>query len=606
MGHRRVWILGAAAASGLMVAGLFPPYDFAPLAWVAMLPLLWGLWSLDGKRAVWKGFLLAWLAGTLSSAIQFRWIAVVSSVGAAVLPLYLGLFWGAFGAFAATLGNPWRQASNTRGQASDSGPGLARREYFLKEDGDTNWSVCLKSLRFGFCNGAVWAGLEWLRGWLFTGFGWNGLGVAFHETLAMAQAADLLGVGGLSLLLVFFQAVMLQAGRRVVATVRDGRRSWRLDFGIAAGLVGVLLSYGIVRMALEGRGEVIRLKALLVQINIPQDAAKVLWEPHEVHMAYEDETLAALEGLADGDVERLREAVGESEGGGISLSWPDWVIWPESALNGRILRLEDGAWGTWEENHQTIAQVRKAGPFQLIYGINELEAEKRGEDELVMKKGGRAWNSLAVMTPENELQTYRKRHLVIFGETIPFVDSIPLLRKIYEQQAGVAYQGSFTPGESLDPLPVPVAGGAVIGAIPTVCFEDSVPRLTRKFVRPGPQVIVNVTNDGWFKESAAAAQHFANARFRAIELRRPMLRSANSGVSAAIDSAGTTLHPDTGKPQVLLDEHGSHFTRGSLLTELDVPLRPSFSLYALIGDWGIIGLAVLGFGWAWAGGRKRA
>jgi apolipoprotein N-acyltransferase len=589
-----------------MVAGLFPPFDFAPLAWVAMLPLLWGLWSLDGKRAVWKGFLLAWLAGTLSSAIQFRWIAVVSSVGAAVLPLYLGLFWGAFGAFAATLGNPWRQASTTRGQAGDSGPGPARREYFPKEDVDTNWSVCLKSLRFGFCNGAVWAGLEWLRGWLFTGFGWNGLGVAFHETLAMAQAADLLGVWGLSLLLVFFQAVMLQAGRRVVATVRDGRRSWRLDFGIAAGLVGVLLSYGIVRMALEGRGEAIRLKTLLVQINIPQDAAKVLWEPHEVHMAYEDETLAALEGLADGDVERLREAVGESEGGGISLSWPDWVMWPESALNGRILRLEDGAWGTWEENHQTIAQVRKAGPFQLIYGINELEAEKRGEDELVMKKGGRAWNSLAVMTPENELQTYRKRHLVIFGETIPFVDSIPLLRKIYEQQAGVEYRGSFTPGESLDPLPVPVAGGAVIGAIPTVCFEDSVPRLTRKFVRPGPQVIVNVTNDGWFKESAAAAQHFANARFRAIELRRPMLRCANSGVSAAIDSAGTTLHPDSGKPQVLLDEHGSHFTRGSLLTELDVPVRPSFSLYALIGDWGIIGLAVIGFGWAWAGGRKRA
>jgi apolipoprotein N-acyltransferase len=106
-------------------------------------------------------------------------------------------------------------------------------------------------------------------------------------------------------------------------------------------------------------------------------------------------------------------------------------------------------------------------------------------------------------------------------------------------------------------------------------------------------VIINVTNDGWFKESAAADQHFAAARFRAIELRRPMLRCANSGVSAAIDSTGSTAHPDSGARQVLVDAKGSHFTRGSLLAELKVPLRPSFSLFAVIGDWGILLLAVL-------------
>jgi apolipoprotein N-acyltransferase len=134
----------------------------------------------------------------------------------------------------------------------------------------------------------------------------------------------------------------------------------------------------------------------------------------------------------------------------------------------------------------------------------------------------------------------------------------------------------------------------VIGAIPTICFEDTVARITRLFVRPGPQVIINVTNDGWFKESAAAAQHFANARFRAIELRRPMLRCANTGVSAAIDTTGSTAHPDNGKAQVIADAKGSHFTRGSRLVELDVPLQPSFSLYAVIGDWGVTGLALLG------------
>ena len=146
----------------------------------------------------------------------------------------------------------------------------------------------------------------------------------------------------------------------------------------------------------------------------------------------------------------------------------------------------------------------------------------------------------------------------------------------------------------------------MIGAIPTVCFEDSVPRLTRKFVRPGPQVIVNVTNDGWFKNSPAAAQHFANARFRAIELRRPMLRCANSGVSAALDATGSTAHPDTGEPQILVDENGSHFTRGSLLTEIDVPLQPLVSLYAVIGYWGVIVLSLLGLVGAWVENRQAS
>jgi apolipoprotein N-acyltransferase len=581
MGKRAFWMrVAAVAASGVLVAGLFPPFSVAAMAWVALVPLLAALWSVEGKRAGRRGFLLGWLAGTVSCAIQFSWLGVVSPLGVVVLPIYLGLFWGAFGAFAATLGNPWRGQERT------------------------GWSECARSLRLAFCHGAVWAGLEWLRGWLFTGFGWNGLGVAFHESPAIAQAADLLGVAGLSMLLVFFQAVLVQVARRMMRSAGDGVRRLRLDFAVAAALAGILLCYGIARMALEGRREAVRLKALLVQINIPQDAARVLWEPIDIHMAYEDETIKALENLADKDAARLKEAVGEGEEGEISLSWPDWVMWPESALTGRIMSAADGTWGAWQEDVETIAQVREAGPFQLIYGTNELESEKSGKNELVMKEKGRAWNSLAVMSPADELQTHRKRHLVIFGETIPFVDSIPLLKKIYEQQAGVEYGGSFTPGVSVDPLPIPTAGGTVIGAIPTICFEDTLARITRLFLRPGPQVIINVTNDGWFKESAAAAQHFANARFRAIEMRRPMLRCANTGVSAAIDTTGSTAHPDTGKPQVITDEKGSHFTRGSLLVEVNVPMKPSFSLYAVIGDWGVTGLALSGILLAWRG-RQR-
>jgi apolipoprotein N-acyltransferase len=247
--------------------------------------------------------------------------------------------------------------------------------------------------------------------------------------------------------------------------------------------------------------------------------------------------------------------------------------------------------------------VREAGPFTLITGLVEKEAAEDGE-QLMEKPNSRTFNSLITLTPDDSLQSFQKHHLVLFGETIPFVDSMPWLKKLYEQQSGQEFGGSFAAGDVLEPLPLEL-GGQKIGVIPSVCFEDSVPRLTRRFVRPGPQIIVNVTNDGWFKESPAAAQHFANARFRAIELRRPMLRCANSGVTAAIRATGSTAHPDTGRPQILRDEQGSHFTRGSLLAELDIPLRPAVSLYAIIGDWGIIVLGLLGFALSWSG-RKAA
>ena len=557
----------AIVLSGLMVAALVPPFSYAGLAWLCLIPLLIALWTLKGKHRAKKGFLIGYLVGVISFGIQVSWLSTVSWLGPIVLASYLALFFGAFGAFAATLGNPWNRSE----EISESP---------------------FRNLFTAFTHATVWAGLEWLRSWLFTGFGWNGLGIAFHETLVISQAADLLGVAGLSLMLVFFQCVLVQVACRQKKTASDGIRRPRWDFTASVLGVGLLIAYGLLRIAGESGKESIPLKSLLIQLNIPHEGATVLWPAEQVHMGYEDETLGALETIAKADEEKLKAAIGKSDEGEIELSTPDWVLWPETALTGRIIRTDTGEWGSWRENIDTIERVREGGMFDLIYGVVEIEGEAR-EDGLYQKENAKIYNSIAIQNAEGDLDTYRKRHLVIFGETIPFVESIPLLKKIYEQQAGAEYNGSFTSGSSLDPLPYKLKGKD-IGIIPAVCFEDTVPRLTRKFVRNTPQIIVNLTNDGWFKESPAAAQHFANARFRAIELRRPMLRCANTGVSAAIDTIGSTAQPRTGKSQILTDANGSHFTRGSLLTELNIPIHPSFSLYAVIGDWGIILLSLIG------------
>jgi apolipoprotein N-acyltransferase len=344
----------------------------------------------------------------------------------------------------------------------------------------------------------------------------------------------------------------------------------RADVVSAVALVAGVFGYGMWRMRQVAALPTFPVKALLVQLNIPQDAAKVLVPEEEVHQGYEDETAAAFAALA---------AKGEK---------PDWVLWPESALFGRLMRADDGRWGMWRENNETIRRVK--------------EAEVQGE-ELVMKEDAKSYNSLSVISPDGELQSFRKHHLVIFGETIPFLDTIPFLKKIYEQQSGAKYEGSYSSGESLEPL-LADAGGHRVGLIPTVCFEDTLGNLARKFARGGPQVIVNVTNDGWFRESEAADQHFANARFRAIELRRPLIRCANTGVSGVVGVTGSVMRGDFAAPQILTDAAGSHFTRGWKLVEVDVPLEPAFTLYAYAGDWIVIGLTLAGCVAGWRM-RKR-
>ncbi len=556
----------AIVASGLMVAALFPPFSISLLAWICLIPLLIALWSIDGNHRAKKGFIIGYAAGAVSFGVQVSWLATVSWLGPIVLASYLAIYWGIFGAFAATLGNPWHQKNGVT-------------------------LTPTRSLFNAFTHAAIFAGLEIARGWVFTGFGWNGLGVAFHETLAMSQAADLLGVAGLTLMLVFFQAVIVQCARRLLRAAADGKKSPRWDFTVTAVAVGILLGYGIIRVSIENAKPSVTLKALLVQINIPHEGARVLWPTEQVHMAYEDETLEALKNIADQDEKNLQEAMRKSAEGEIELNSPDWVLWPETALNGRLLSTDDGQYGSYMENLDTISRVRESGGnFKLIYGAVEIEGEAR-EDGLYQKENARIYNSIVIETPNGDIETFRKHHLVIFGETIPLLDTFPFLQSIYEQQSGQKYYGSFSAGESLEPLEVSLRG-ETIQIIPSVCFEDTVPRLTRKFVRNAPQIIVNLTNDGWFKTSPAAAQHFANARFRAIELRRPMLRCANTGVSAAISTVGSTIDLKTGKNQVILNKNGSSFVRDHLLTHVNIPLQPSTSLYSIIGDWGILLLTV--------------
>jgi len=558
------WPGAAAILSGVLLALCYAPWDCGGLVWVWAFPLIAALWFSEpgsGKgQAVppwWHGFRLGYLAGFAFFAINVSWIVKISSVAGTIwagigallgMAAYLGLYFAVFGAFAATVGR-WRPGD---------GEGRGGRLRFFGES--------FAALRVAFLNGAAWCGLEWLRGVLLTGFGWNGLGVALKDHLVLVQFAEVVGITGYGFVLMFAGTALLITLVRVVRELHTRRKiRLHLEFTLSAAMVAGLFLFGLSAF-LRSPGKTIDLRARILQFNVPLEEK---WsEDNEIRQRvlddYRDLTLAFV-GAAPHDL----------------------VLWPETAVPG----IFSSPWV-----HEFLNEhILRGGDFHLVTG---LEATNLTNSEI--------YNTFAIFKGSTEsYQMHKKTHLVPFGEYIPLRGKIPFFERI----AGGVIEQDFTPGDSWEPLVVEKEGRE-IGIIPLICFEDTVPRLARRFLREGPQVFVNITNDGWFDGSAQPQQHFDNALFRCIEFRRPMIRTANTGVSGFIDEYGS-VHDRTGRepgPRIVRDpETGATAIRGSLPATLAVALDPPATIYGRIGDafsiaLGLVALAAAG--WRWCAARR--
>ena len=548
-----------AVLSGVVLTLAFAPFNQGWVVWAWLVLLLPLLWTAPTKKA---GFGLGYLAGLGCWLINVKWLNTVSWVGPLVLGGYLALYFGIFGAFAASVGNPWRKRLAVPKSLGEKGRAVGQ------------------SLLFAVGLGLVWSGLELLRGWVFTGYGWNGLGVAFFHVLPLAQLAELVGVNGLSVLPVFFSAVLVQVGGRIWwDSVREGARVLYWDLAIALGVLMGALSLGTTLSWRAMQGETHPVEVLLVQQDIPQFANRVAWEPVEVVDGFTELTEQAL--LAD--AEKQAEALVAKEETLVTLKPIDWVVWPEVALPEWFEKSRGGQASPALEG--VLKYLRSLGSFTHLTGVMEYDE-------------GKSWNSLLAIKPDGSRESAAKQHLVIFGEFIP---EISWLRALYKHSAGVDYTSNLERGVGKETLKV-MAGGREVEVMPSICFEDTVPRQMRKFAKPGvPQVMVNVTNDGWFQKSEGAEQHYQNSIFRAIELRRPLVRCANRGRTCVVSVTGSTLDPMTGERQELLGPDGTHFFRGALRSTVHVPTDPGMTLYARLGDWvALLGLLV---GACWIAGR---
>ncbi len=351
----------------------------------------------------------------------------------------------------------------------------------------------------------MWVLLEYIRSFLLTGFPWALLGYSQAENLHLIQISDITGVYGVSFLIaaingvffILYHGIFHQKSRQhgisvlwVAATLVS-----------AAVLMGAVFFYGQKRLdQVVGWIKASPLtNVIAVQGNIDQ---AVKWDRRfqiSTTQKYIDLSLSAKPGNAD------------------------LVVWPETATPFYFLYEQDPL--TRSLNRMVLDGIDKAGCDFLI-GSPSFSCDN-GHMEY--------YNSAYLVHPAGRIAgKYDKVHLVPFGEYVPLKKWIPFVGKIVEQV------GDFQGGEMGKTL---VRGKDRIGVL--ICFEIIFPELSRAATRNGASLLVNLTNDAWYGRTSAPYQHFAMSVFRAVENRRSLVRSANTGISGFIDPMGQA-HGKTG------------------------------------------------------------
>jgi apolipoprotein N-acyltransferase len=512
-GGRRDWLLATGSALLLWLA--FPPVNAWPLAWVATCG-----WLRLIRQREWQAsrpYVMLYVAGLSHWLLMIHWVRLPhwsAYFGWLALAAYLAVYVASFIAIARVLVHRW---------------GLS--------------SVLAAPV--------VWTGLELARARLFSGLAISLLGHTQLPLLPLVQIADLVGAYGVSFLVMLVAACL----ERLVPFSGERRVIWPC-LPAMIGVLGCLL-YGVIQLR-------------------PPKVFDPPTRPFRVALIQ-----GALDTQFDGDTERDRRSFFDyarlSREAIAQYGEVDLMIWPESMFTGTEpmityeppLRMIPG----WDGNLDQL-QRRLEEHGESVRGRFAWVAQQVHSPLLVglawdhyVDGRARRFNSAVLADRDGQiLDRYDKMHLVMFGEYVPLGRWFPWLYGLTPMSDGL------TAGRQ----PKAFAVGNVLVAA-TICFENTVPHLMRRQVRQlqrqgeSPDVLVTITNDGWFWGSSLLDLHLACGVFRAIELRRPLLIAANTGFSAWIDPSGRLL------------SRGPRRVEVSLLAEVDLQQR--FSPYLVAGDW---------------------
>lgn len=340
---------------------------------------------------------------------------------------------------------------------------------------------------------------EWVRSWIFTGFPWNGFGQAFANELVLVQIVSVIGTETLGVVAIAVAALPALA---IAARSRAGR-VWPL--AVIGLVLAAATAFGMMRLQASGGVAVDfrtmpfvpNVKLRIMQPNVAQDAKNATRDGMK-----ELESFLALSDSAKGP-----HASGIAD--------VTHLIWPEAPFAFVL-----------ERKPQAIRAIRDYLPPGTVLVTGAVRAEPESPERY------RFFNSIHVIDRNGFIGTYDKVHLVPFGEYLPFEQ---VLRAIGLKQF-VNVIGGFTASPARRPLAIP----GLPPVVPTICFENIFPRDLAGSV-DGEGVFMNVTNDAWFGYTPGPYQHLAQARLRSVEFGQPMVRAANSGISAVFDAYGRVI-----------------------------------------------------------------
>ncbi len=467
----------AAALSGIMLVLCFPKAHLPGLVWVAPLPLIW---ALAHETRLKRAFLLGYVCGAFFFAGSCYWFVTVMEFYGHLAPVLAVIALILFVIIDSTFLGGFGLAM---GWAARRSPG---------------WALALSPF--------LWMAMELARTYLVTGFPWNLLGYAVQAG-GVRQIASVTGVYGLSFLAVATSALL--------AWVMLSPRRARAGLALAGWLSLLLVAQWKLAPPPPTVGKEL---AILVQPNVPLDDAEI-----ETWVPWRNPTqLRELIQFSVNAVSRFSSPGPEDTGNGSIISAPP-VQNPKSKVQNPPLLV-------WAENPAPFFFTRDP-----IFR-NAMENLARQTHAIVIAntivpidpQGQTISNTAITLDPDgHEVSRYDKIHLVPFGEYVPGWAFPGLVHKITSDV------GNFVPGSD---YPVASVPGGNIGVF--ICYEAIIPQLARALVANGANVLVNISNDAWYGDSAAAYQHLEMARLRAIENHRYLLRATNNGVTTFIDPYG--------------------------------------------------------------------
>jgi apolipoprotein N-acyltransferase len=342
----------------------------------------------------------------------------------------------------------------------------------------------------------VWVSVEWMRThWPLGGFPWSQVGYALAGFPAWIQIADLTGVYGVTALILWANL----AGVEIFRFLKERKNGARFPLFRASFVAFLILGtylYGVERNL--GIGEKLqkapKFKVGLLQGNIPQDEKWLFEKADEIIRIYQKMSHTVF------------------------LSGVDLAIWPESSF-------------PYEVALDEPSQLKWVGSFPKDVIIGSVTYESKGripQDLLFAPPGTPIHNTTFLLHPDGGIEAaYHKQHLVPYGEYIPLKEILPFVRKL------TAQIGEFERGTGYVLL---TSDSVRMG--PLICYEDIFPQIARNHVLIGADLLVNVSNDAWYGDSSALPQHLNFSVFRAVENRRSLVRSTNTGMTATIDPLG--------------------------------------------------------------------